>query len=89
MYNCIAFSFICCLTFGQNVPFVGCGIFVFVTPLSTARASSALVFISSSRSLLVQNHISSGVAFSMYCTPFWISWVVFALFIRATARPIL
>ena len=63
--------------------------FVCVLPLSTARASRALVFISSSKSLLVQNHISSGVAFSMYLTPFWISWVVFALFIRATARPIL
>ena len=86
-------------TIGQNVPF-GFGIFGFVfvavvaglicvLPLSIARASKALVFISSSRSLLVQNHISSGVAFSMYLTPFWISWVVFALFIRATARPIL
>ena len=84
-------------TIGQNVPF-GFGIFGFVVvgasfvcvlPLSTARASRALVPISSSRSLLVQNHISSGVAFSMYCIPFWISWVVFALFIRATARPIL
>jgi len=87
-------------TIGQNVPFLGCGIFgavfmvggaalICVLPLSTASASSAFVFISSSRSLLVQNHISSGVAFSMYFVPFWISCVVFALFIRAVARPIL
>lgn len=59
-----------------------------VLPLSTASASSAFVFISSSRSLLVQNHISSGVVFSMYFVPFWISCVVFALLIRAVARPI-
>ena len=60
-----------------------------VLPLSTASASSAFVFISSSRSLLVQNHISSGVAFSMYFVPFWISRGVCALLIRAVAKPIL
>ena len=77
MYSCIAFSFMRWRTMGQNVPFCGCIGFggvcfvvgvvwlVFVAPLRTARASRALVFISSSRSLLVQNHISSGVAFSM------------------------
>lgn len=45
----------------------------FMLPLMTASASRAFVFISSSSSLLVQNHISSGVAFSMYRVPFWIS----------------
>lgn len=60
-----------------------------VLPLSTASASSAFVLISSSRSLLVQNHISSGVAFSMYFVPLWISLGVCALFIRAVASPIL
>ena len=34
-----------------------------VVPLRTDRASMAFVLISSSRSLLIQNHISSGVAF--------------------------
>ena len=87
-------------TIGQNVPFFGSGIFdviflgdgvalICVLPLSTASASIAFVFISSSRSLLVQNHISSGVAFSMYFVPFWISCGVCALFMRAVARPIL
>lgn len=82
------------------MPFLGCGIFgavfmvggfvlIWVLPLSTASASSAFVLISSSRSLLVQNHISSGVAFSMYFVPFWISLGVCALFIRAVASPIL
>jgi len=61
----------------------------FMLPLMTASASSAFVFISSSRSLLVQNHISSGVAFSMYRVPFWISVCVCALFMRAAASPIL
>jgi len=78
VYSCMAFSFIRCRTVGQNVPFCGGSIFVaFVcwvvvrmwlfcaAPLRTARASRAFVFISSSRSLLVQNHISSGVVFRM------------------------
>jgi len=56
-------------------------------PLSMARASRALTLISSSRSLLVQNHISSGVVFSMYRVPFSISCWVWALFMRAAARP--
>ncbi len=86
-------------TMGQNVPFLGSGIrrSVFlvdgvelnvVLPLSTASASNAFVLISSSRSLLVQNHTSSGVALSMYFVPFWISWGVCAVLIRAVARPI-
>ena len=84
---------------GQNVPFLGSGVLdvvfvgggealICVLPLSTANASSALVLISSSRSLLVQNQISSGVAVSMYLVPFWISSDVCASFIRATASPI-
>lgn len=87
-------------TNGQNVPFLGCGILgagftvggvalICVLPLRTASASSALMFISSSRSLLVQNQISSGVAFSMYFVPFCISCGVWALSISAVARPIL
>ena len=36
-----------------------------IEPLRMAGASRAFKFISSSRSLLVQNHISSGMAFSM------------------------
>jgi len=84
MYSCFAFSFMRWRTIGQNVPFLGSGIFcavfpaggvvlICVLPLSIASASIAFVFISSSRSLLVQNQISSGVAFSMYFVPFWIS----------------
>lgn len=81
-----------------HVPFLGSEIFcvvgylsvlICVLPLKIASASSAFVFISSSRSLLVQNHISSGVALSMYFVPFSISWSVCALFMRAAARPIL
>ena len=59
-----------------------------VAPLSTARASRAFVLISSSRSLLVQNHISSGVVFRMYRVPFSISCGVWALSMRAAARPV-
>lgn len=63
-------------TIGQNVPFfcgiacglvsVGKGVFAFrcAAPLRISMASRALEFISSLRSLLVQNHISSGMAFS-------------------------
>jgi len=89
-------------TMGQNVPFCGCSIFGLiclvdggvtwlfcVAPLSMARASRAFTLISSSRSLLVQNHISSGVAFSMYLVPFSISVGVCALLISAAASPIL
>lgn len=97
----MAFSFIRCRTVGQNVPFCGCGIFVgfvcwvvvdvvwlfCVAPLSIARASRAFVLISSSRSLLVQNHISSGVVFRMYLVPFSISCGVRALSMRAAASP--
>jgi len=59
-----------------------------VAPLSIARASSARVLISSSRSLLVQNHISSGVVFRMYRVPFSISCGVWALSMMAAARPV-
>jgi len=90
-----------CRTIGQNVSFRGCSIFMglvsmvmgsvwlfCVAPLSTASASRALVLISSSRSLLVQNHISSGVVFRMYRVPFSISCGVWALSMMAAARPI-
>jgi len=79
-----------CRTIGQNVPFRCCvdsSFCVFVAPLNIARASMAFSPISSSRSLLVQNQISSGMAFCMYRVYFWISSVVWALFIRAAARP--
>lgn len=59
-----------------------------MAPLNIARASRARVLISSSRSLLVQNHISSGVAFSVYFMVFSICWGVSALSMRAAARPI-
>lgn len=58
-------------------------------PLITARACNALSFRSSSSHLLVQNQISSGVAFSMYLVPFSISVEVWALLSSAAASPIL
>ena len=60
-----------------------------MAPLSVAKASRARVLISSSRSLLVQNHISSGVAFSVYFVVFSICLGVSALSISAAAKPIL
>jgi len=58
-------------------------------PLITPKACSALSLRSSSSHLLVQNHISSGVAFSMYLVPFSISVEFCALLMSAAASPIL
>ena len=85
---------------GCSIFDAGCGVFCVgclasgvvllfcVAPLSSARASRAFTLISSSRSLLVQNHISSDVVFRMYRVPFSISCGVWALSMMAAARPV-